>query len=370
MESRRIVAIIALMLGACLTTSERAAGKDDEPAQPTKEFEIRGDRPFLGGEQVDLWGLRCGNALYSTAVTERHINNLDSMVAHGINLIGVYIQGPNAGWPNPEAGLDGFRRDGRLKPDVARRLEWLIREADRRGMVVQVGLISPRKDQNFYNEAAIRRAIEETGRFLTARGLKNVFVDLVHEYDHPDRIDHEILREPDGAAKKARLTRWFKNVAPEIEVGICPSFPSETADSYPGMEVRIIEKDAAIPSEGFVVNVEITRQDVFENDGVFSPAAIATILETCQRYLDAPHAVMMFHSAYSQGITNKSGTAPHPEGGGYGTGPDDRGIRFYYDWVRDHVGRYEYPRHIKNAARDAKDQASQTSDTRRSERKP
>ena len=60
-----------------------------------------------------------------------------------------------------------------------------------------------------------------------------MFVDLVHEYDHPDRIDHEILREPDGAAKKARLTKWFKDVAPDIEVGICPNFPSETADTDP-----------------------------------------------------------------------------------------------------------------------------------------
>ncbi len=362
MRMLNVAAVLAVLGITCLTTSDRAGERADEPAQPSKEFEIRGDRPFVGGKQVDLWGLRCGNALYSTVVTERHINNFDSMVAHGINLIGVYIQGPNAGWPNPEAGLDGFRRDGRLKPEVAKRLEWLIREADRRGMVVQVGLISPRKDQNFYNETAIRRAIEETGRFLTGRGLKNVFVDLVHEYDHPDRIDHEILREPDGAAKKVRLTAWFKSVAPDIEVGICPNFPSETADSYPGMDVRIIEKGAAIPSEGFVVNVEITREDVFENDGVFSPGSIATILETCQRYLDAPHAVMMFHCAYTQGITNKSGTAPHPEAGGYGTGPDDRGIRFYYDWVRDHVGRYEYPRHVKAARSGAERQASQTPD--------
>jgi hypothetical protein len=33
--------------------------------------------------------------------------------------------------------------------------------------------------------------------------------------------------------------------------------------------------------------------------------------------------------------------------GGYGKSEDDRGIRFYYEWVRDNVGRYEYPRHVK-----------------------
>lgn len=31
---------------------------------------------------------------------------------------------------------------------------------------------------------------------------------------------------------------------------------------------------------------------------------------------------------------------------GYGTGPADRGIRFYYEWVRDNVGRWEYPHHV------------------------
>jgi hypothetical protein len=330
-----------------LAAPDRGAAGNDAGPQPTREFAIRGDRAYLGGNEVDLWGLRCGNALYSPAVTERHVRNLDNMTAHGINAIGVYIQGANAGWPNPEAGLDGYTRDGGLKPDVARRLEWLIREADRRGMVVMVGLLSPRKDQDLYDDDAIRRAIEETARFLVQRNLRNVFVDLMHEFDQPERIDHALLREPDGARKKALLTRWFKALAPEIEAGVCPTEKSGTGDSYPGMEVRIIQKDMAIPSAGFVVNVETARQDFFENDGLFNPGARAAVLENCQRYLDAPNAVMLFHAAFIQGLGNGSRTAPHPEMGGYGTGPDDRGVRYYYEWVRDHVGRWEYPRHIK-----------------------
>jgi len=36
-----------------------------------------------------------------------------------------------------------------------------------------------------------------------------------------------------------------------------------------------------------------------------------------------------------QGLGNATGTAPHPEMGSYGTGPDDRGVRFYYwSWSR------------------------------------
>jgi len=308
---------------------------------------VRDGRAFLGGAEVKLWGLRCGNALHSWTVTERHVRAMDNMTAHGLNCLGVYLQGSNGGWPDPNAGLNGFRRDGRLKPDVATRLEWLVREADTRGMVVMVGVFSPRKDQEFYNEQAIQRAVEETGRFLTQRRLKNVFVDIVHEFDHAERIDQELFREPDGAAKKAQLTDWFKAVAPDIEVGICPYEKSPTADTFPGMEVRIIQKGMPIPASGFVVNVETHKQDAYENDGVFNEGHRQYILADCQRYLEHPNAAMLFHAAFIQGIGNFSGTAPHAEMGGDGTGPSDRGVRFYYQWVRDHVGRWQYPRHVK-----------------------
>lgn len=326
--------------GPSCATDESA----DDP-QPTKEFEIRGARPFLGGQEIQIWGLRCGNALMSQAVTERHVRNLDNMAAHGINCIGIYIQGSNGGWPDPDAGRNGYTPAGTLKPDFARRLEWLVREADRRGMVVMVGLFSPRKDQELQGEPAVRRACQETAMFLTRRRLKNVFVDIMHEYNHA-RVDLDIFREPNGAEKKARLTAWFKEYAPDIEVGVCPTFNSGTDDHYPGMDVRIIQKEAAIPQEGFVVNVETQRHDPYDNEGKFEPEEFAIMEGYFEQYHARPNACMLFHAAYCQGITGKSGTGPHPEMGGYGRSEQDRGIRFYFEWVRRHVGRYEYPRHI------------------------
>jgi len=325
-----------------------AAPAPKAPAQapePTRRFEIAGDRARLGGAPVELWGLRCGNALHSQTVTERHVRALDTMTAHGINLIGVYIQGSNGGWPDVDAGLNGYDRFGRLNPAVAGRLEWLIREADARGMVVMVGLFSPRKDQELLGEGAVKNAIEETARFLVARGLRNVFVDIMHEYDH-SRTDLEIFRDPGGAEKKARLAGWFKAAAPEIPVGVCPYNKSKAPQTFPGMDIHLIQKDMPIPPSGFVVNVETQKQDCYENDGIFPPESLEYVLEDCRRYRAEPRAALLFHAGFIQGIGNRSGSAPHAEMGGRGTGTGDRGVRFYYEWVRDNVGRWEYPRHV------------------------
>jgi hypothetical protein len=321
-----------------------------DPPSDTRRFEIRNDRPFLDGKQIDLWGLRCGNALLSDAVTERHVRNLDNMAAHGINCIGIYIQGSNGGWPDVNAGKNGYTPDGNLKPEFARRLEWLIREADQRGMVVMVGLFSPRKDQELKNEAAIQHAVEETAAFFAKRKLRNIFVDIMHEYNSTritNRLDHEIFHEPNGLEKKAKLTAWFNKIAPQVPAGVCPSFKSGTADAYPGMDVRIIQKGADIPEQGFVVNVETTREDEYDNEGVFSPEARKRMQSVWETYKSKPNAFMLFHSAYLQGVVGKEGTGPHAEMGGAGTGPDDRGVRLYFEWVRDNLGAYHYPNHAK-----------------------
>lgn len=320
--------------------------KPAEAVADTKEFEVRNQRAFLGGHEVDLWGLRCGNAFFSDAVTERFIRNFDNMNAHGINLVGAFIQAVNAGHPDGDAGLNGFTRHGKILPEVMRRIEWFVREADKRGMVVMIGVLAPRKDQDFHDEEDMRHAIEETAKFLKERKLRNVFVNICDEFNHPLRADKLLVREPDGEKKKAMMTGWFKAIAPDIEAGIGPHWKSGTGDTYPGMDIRIIQKGMSIPKEGFVINAEPIREDYFNNDGIFNATNIENIFANCRNYLDAPHAVFMFHAGHLQGITNYSGTAPHGEMGGYGTGPNDRGIKFYYEWVRDNVGRWEYPHHL------------------------
>jgi hypothetical protein len=267
----------------------------DEPA-PTKEFEIREGRPHLAGQPVKFWGLRCNNALMSPAVTERLVNNLDNLADHGINLISVCLQGTNGGFPNVDAGPNAYTSDGRLIPAFGRRLELLIREADRRGMVVCVGLFMPRKDEHLRDEAAIRRGIEETARILADKQLRNVFVNLYQEFNHPLRSDHEIFREPGGPEKKAKLTGWFKAVAPDVEVGICPNHQTGSAVDYPGCEVKFFQEGMPLPSEGFAVNTETADRDASGNEGVFNKYHLASLKKEWESYRESPRLALLFRS--------------------------------------------------------------------------
>jgi len=319
-----------------------------EKPSPTREFEIREGLPYLGGQPVKLWGLRCNNALLSTAVTERLLNNLDNMAAHGVNFISVSLQGTNGGFPDVDAGPNCFTPDGRLIPAYAKRLESIVREADKRSMVVCVVLMMPRKDQLLRDEVAVRRATEESGRFFTERQLKNVFVNLFHEFNHPARIDHEIFREPDGAAKRAKVNRWFKAVAPDIEAGMCPNHLSGSPVDYPGCEVQFFQEAMPIPSKGFAVNMETADQDLSGNEGVFNAYHLAAMRKEWASYLNVPRTAMLFRSSYVEDVRGKQGTGPNFEMGGTGTGEGDRGITPYFRWLRTNVGRWQYPKHVKD----------------------
>lgn len=312
---------------------------------PTKKFEVRGERSYLDGHEFKLWGIRGGNVLMSPAVTERFVRNLDNMAAHGLNGLIVVVSGTNTGWPDESQARNGFEPNGSLKPAFAQRLEWLIREADRRGMVIGVTVLSPRIDQDMLGEEGLKRAVQETGRFLTQRGLRNVFVDLVHEYNH-ERIDQDLLREPNGPDKKAKLAAWFKEVAPALPVGVCPTIDTGSASGFPGADILIIQKSTAIPAKNYVINVEMHKRDNYDTEGVFTAAGFKQMYKWFGDYLKAPNAGFFFHSGFILGVTGRDGTAPHAEMGGYGKSSDDRGVRFYYDWVRDHVGRWEFPRHV------------------------
>lgn len=316
-------------------------------AVATREFEVRDSQSYLGGQPVKLWGLRVNNSLMSPAVAERLVNNLDNYAAHGINLISLSLQGTNGGFPDVDAGPNAYTPDGRLIPSFARRLEWIVREADRRGMVVCVTLMMPRKDELVRDEAGVERAISATAELLENRKLRNVMVNLYQEFNHPTRIDHDIFREPDGEQKKARLTAWFKARAPAIEVGVCPNHLSGSKVDYPGCDVQMFHEAMPIPATGFALNTETPDPDLPGHEGVINRYHVERMLETWRGYLGSNRTAMLFRSPYLEDVRGVGGTGPNLEMGGHGKGDSDRGVRVYFDWLRENVGRWEYPRHVR-----------------------
>jgi len=329
---------------ALLAAAASVATEAQAPA-PTRKFEIRNDRAYLDGREIKLWGIRGANALMSPAVTERFIRNLDNMAAHGINAFATYIMGSNTGWPEEWAARNGFEPDGRLKPAFADRLEWLIREADKRGMVIGVGIFTPRNVANMQGDAALKRALEQTAAFLKTRGLRNVFVDIMHEYNHR-RVAPEIFKEPGGPEKKARLAGWFKAVNPEVPVGVCATIDRGTDPYFPGADINIIQKTMPIPEKGFTINIESHKRDNYDDDGVFEEKEFSEMFGWFEQYKRTPNAAVFLHAAFITGVTGRDGSAPHAEMGGYGRSREDAGVRFYYEWVRDNVGRWEHPNHV------------------------
>ena len=71
------------------------------------------------------------------------------------------------------------------------------------------------------------------------------------------------------------------------------------------------------------------RRDVFGKEGIFTPEQTQSIIRELEQYRIARNAGYVLNTSYAQSIGGASGTGPHFEMGGYGTGPDDRGIRFF-----------------------------------------
>lgn len=345
--SVRILHRFALSIAALLVLMASPlpiAWAADRPPEATRLFEIRDERAWLGGKQINIWGIRAANGLMSTAVTERFIRNLDNMSAHGINAVAVYIMGSNTGWPEEWGARNGFEVDGSLKPEFAQRLEWLIREADRRGMVIGVGIFTPRNAANLRGEDAYKRALQEVGRFLKERRLRNVFVDIMHEYNHR-RVVPDIFKEPGGAQKKATLHRWFKEANSEVPVGVCATIDRGTDPFYPGSDFNMIQKTMPIPESGFTINIETHKRDNYDRDGVYTKEGLAENYAWFEEYKRTPSSAIFLHASWLTGVTGRSGTAPNAEMGGDGTSADP-GVRWYYEWVRDNVGRWVYPHHV------------------------
>ena len=87
---------------------------------------------------------------------------------------------------------NAFDVQGNLRPAYAERMELIIREADRHGMVVILGYFYFGQDQRLADEAAVIRAVDNATRWVLDKGFTNVIIEVANECDNRG-YDHEII---------------------------------------------------------------------------------------------------------------------------------------------------------------------------------
>ncbi len=130
---------------------------------------------------------------------------------HGVLSFTINLQGgsPEGYSKSQPWDTGGIAPDGSLREDYLARLGKILDRADELGMAPIVGIYYFGQDQRVTDEAAVKRSVDATARWLLGQGYRNVLLEICNEcniaaYDHPilkaERV-HELI----GMAKAVEV---------------------------------------------------------------------------------------------------------------------------------------------------------------------
>lgn len=152
---------------------------------------ISGSRFTLDGKPTFLLGISYYGALGAPEDFVRQ--DLADMQHYGLNWLRVW-----ATWDGWEHDISAVNRDGTGRQPYLRKLQWLVGECDRRGLVVDVTLTR----NLLAGQAAHRQAVATL--IAALRGHRNWYLDLANERDVRDAryVGKEDLRELRADARR------------------------------------------------------------------------------------------------------------------------------------------------------------------------
>ena len=174
-----VVSVSAMLPG--LAPAEEKASADSPPTQTA--LGIDGTRFTLNGKPTFLLGLSYYAGLGASEDFIRR--DLDDAKRHGFNWLRVWATSALSGVDVSAVGPDGKAREPFLG-----KLQWLVAECDRRGLVVDVTLIRAERSPtaagggSLPDSAAHQRAVETL--VTTLRAHRNWYLDLANERDVRD----------------------------------------------------------------------------------------------------------------------------------------------------------------------------------------
>jgi hypothetical protein len=127
--------------------------------------------------------------------TNEFISMLPTYRDHGLLAFTVNLQGGSPEGYSKEQPWENtaFDAAGGLRPAYLARLERILAEADRLGMVVIVGYFYFGQDQRLRDERAVENAVDNATHWLVDSGYTDVLVEVANEIN-VRAYDHEIIK--------------------------------------------------------------------------------------------------------------------------------------------------------------------------------
>jgi hypothetical protein len=212
-----------------------------------KTLSIKGEKFYLDDVPLKMLGLRAASATQSDEITDHLLAQLDDYASVGLNTINVYIQGSSGGFCDP------FNADGTtLKDEHKARLIKIIKECDKRSMVVVVGIFYQRV---FLSEhLGIRNLLDRQAIFNAVKTVTT----LLKPYDN---VIINIANEQNSFRYKEFQEFDFRN--PENIIALCKKVKDVDSDRLVGGGGYDDENNVIIGSSG---SVDVLLFDTFPGD--------------------------------------------------------------------------------------------------------
>jgi hypothetical protein len=308
---------------------------------------VDGRRFLLDGRAFDMWGIRTASASQTAALTDHLIAQLDEYRRHGINTVSVYLMGSSGGYSDP------FSPDGAaIDSEHLARLRRILREADRRGMVVIAGVFYQRANPPRLRDwDAARRAVGTAVEALKPH--RNVILNIANEQNSGNyaKLPWERVRNVEDVLDLCRIAK-SADPARIVGAGGYDHDRNEAIGKSPAADVLLFDTAGPEPGSGalydrFVkagiekpmVNVETfggwTRE--YLPPGVFPEDVKAAYRREVDDAARHDGLYLHFHNnPWCQGVDQGLVNRYDPGGDGTAARP---GIRWYFEYVKGKLSR-------------------------------
>ncbi len=243
------------------------------------------------------------------ANTDGLIAQLDLYKQHGVGGVVVSLQGSDPGYSEPVNGIErgmsadlgkkagalisAYNSDGSLKPGWLARLDRLISETNKRGMVLCLVLFQQYQDEVLDSPPAILAASRAVARHLIESDARNVIIDLADAWDmQGDSWDHRRFI-PRNIGNLIRVVREeFQEAEFSLPIGASTS----SAMLYPSSLARVcdvvmLQGNGRSPADKVARSLQLQEYDravlmINDDNGVdATPAALSREHATADAFM-------------------------------------------------------------------------------------